>query len=354
MTVELVTGVGRSDHVDSADVRAFNATVLGGGRYILKGCECTVVNSNTVRIEDGEMMLDGAHVRVKGGEEVELQSGSIGLNRSDLIVVRYQRDDEGYEDSPITVIVGTPVEGSASDPSYVDGSILDDDVQVDIPIYRIPIAEMTVGEPELLIDTQASLISKVTEVINDLSGKADTTDVEELLKGKSDTTHKHSAADITSGALSIARGGTGSTSGSAALTALGIKSWLLSNIFKVGYVWVSYTNTSPSSILGGTWTPITGRFPYFNAGTTTGGSNTHTHNLSGTGYAAIITNAQTVRYAYSDNVKWTPNYYLDTGSGSSEGSSSSERTSATNLLGKTSSTSNMPSYQELFAWRRTA
>ena len=345
MTVELVTGVGRSDHVDSTDVRAFNAAVLGGGRYILKGCECTVVNSNTVRIEDGEMMLDGAHVRVKGGEEVELQSGSIGLNRSDLIVVRYQRDDEGYEDSPVTVIVGTPVEGSASDPSYVDGSILDDDVQVDIPIYRIPIAEMTVGEPELLIDTQASLISKVTEVINDLSGKADTTDVEDLLKEKSDTTHKHSAADITSGALPITRGGTGSTSGSAALTALGIKSWLLSNIFKVGYVWASYTNTSPSSILGGTWTPITGRFPYFNADTSTGGSNTHTLTASQLPRDGSCIELASVYYAVNSG--------SSSGHTTAWGNHGGTPVSA-NLFGSNKGHNNMPAYQSLYAWRRTA
>lgn len=55
-----------------------------------------------------------------------------------------------------------------------------------------------------------------------------------------------------------------------------LKSYLLNNIYKVGYVWISYTNTSPASIIGGSWVAITGRFPYFNAGTSQGGSNSHT------------------------------------------------------------------------------
>jgi hypothetical protein len=51
---------------------------------------------------------------------------------------------------------------------------------------------------------------------------------------------------------------------------------VIDELFGVGYVWISYTDRSPASLIGGIWTPITGRFPYFNAGSDTGGSNTHT------------------------------------------------------------------------------
>lgn len=50
--------------------------------------------------------------------------------------------------------------------------------------------------------------------------------------------------------------------------------------FPIGFVYSSMNSTSPASIFGGSWTEIKGRFPYFNAGTETGGSNTHTHGLS--------------------------------------------------------------------------
>ena len=46
--------------------------------------------------------------------------------------------------------------------------------------------------------------------------------------------------------------------------------------YPVGAIYISYYSTSPASLFGGTWLAITGRFPYFNAGTDTGGSNTHT------------------------------------------------------------------------------
>lgn len=40
----------------------------------------------------------------------------------------------------------------------------------------------------------------------------------------------------------------------------------------VGSVYISYTSTSPSSRFGGSWTKISGYFPYFGSGTSTGGS----------------------------------------------------------------------------------
>lgn len=43
--------------------------------------------------------------------------------------------------------------------------------------------------------------------------------------------------------------------------------------FPVGFIYMSYTNTSPASIFGGQWSAITGRFLYANASIGTGGNN---------------------------------------------------------------------------------
>lgn len=142
----------------------------------------------------------------------------------------------------------------------------------------------------------------------------------------------------------VQNGGTGATSGSSALSNLGIKSWLLDNVFKVGYVWVSYTSTSPASIIGGTWTAITGRFPYFNAGTSVGGSNTHT-----------LTVDQIPSHHHGLRLDWF-NY---AGSGISDAYSNNTNAQldaggSTRDTGGGGSHNNMPAYQTLYAWRRTA
>lgn len=220
MTVELITGQGSTDHIGSEDIGEYQAYTFGTGCYVLNGCECTVVDSNTVRIAKGMMLVEGRHVRVKGSEDLKIQSGSTGLKRNDLIVVRYTRDSNRIEDAPLAVIPGTATEGAATDPSYVQGSVLAEDSAADFPLYRIPIDGLAVGEPVLLMDRQEPFVG-----------------------------HKHSADEINGIALKA---------------------------YPVGAYYISESATSPASLFGGTWTQVTGRFLRAANDTATGGSDTHT------------------------------------------------------------------------------
>lgn len=115
----------------------------------------------------------------------------------------------------------------------------------------------------------------------------------------------------------------------------------------VGSVYISYNSTSPSSRFGGSWTSITGRFPYFNSGTSTGGHNSitlstsqmpkHGHDSAGTGF---VVNPKSI--SASSVTGGTGGGYV--------GLAQAEYT-ATN--GSGSSINIMPSYQTLYAWRRT-
>ena len=117
-------------------------------------------------------------------------------------------------------------------------------------------------------------------------------------------------------------------------------------MFKVGYVWISYTDTSPSGLVGGTWTPITGVFPYFNAGTGTGGSNTHTLNVSEM--------PSHNHYPLHGNVETS---VVTTGGGAAGAriplNGASYATDTLRDTGGSLPHNNMPAYQTLYAWRRT-
>lgn len=323
MAIELITGRAGRAHVDSSDVRAFNAYVNASGRYVLHGGGATMESANDLHILPAEILVDGAHVRITGtGEEVTLENGASSYDRIDIVALHYTStgsDDSRVESVALEVIKGTPVDtgGEAQDPAMpVPGtSILDGSSEVYVPYVRVKITGLVPGDPEEILPDRV-------QMVNDMI--------------------------------------TGSNSGAGALDSLGIKKWLLDNVFKVGFVWVSYTSTSPASILGGTWTPITGRFPYFDAGTGTGGSNTHTlstgempsHNHSLRGY--------------------TWNWGVQPGSGLKLGVNDVgavyigdpfvENSLATvqnvynwsNASGGGASHNNMPAYQTLYAWRRTA
>lgn len=119
---------------------------------------------------------------------------------------------------------------------------------------------------------------------------------------------------------------------------------IIDNLFGVGYVWISYTDRSPASLIGGTWTPITGRFPYFNAGNSIGGANSQTLSIAQMpSHAHPYTDYHTVVQQY-EGLASQPCVSYDTdnwGDGRS-----------TKAVGGGQPYNNMPAYQTLYAWRR--
>lgn len=119
---------------------------------------------------------------------------------------------------------------------------------------------------------------------------------------------------------------------------------IIDELFGVGYVWISYTDKSPASLVGGVWTPITGRFPYFNSGNSIGGANSQTLSIAQMpSHAHPYTNYHTVVQQY-EGLDSKPCVSYDTdnwGDGKS-----------TKAVGGGQPFNNMPAYQTLYAWRR--
>lgn len=113
-------------------------------------------------------------------------------------------------------------------------------------------------------------------------------------------------------------------------------------------MYVAYNSTTPATRFGGTWTAITGRFPYFNAGTDTGGANTVTLTVDQIPKHSHVSNA---RVQWYDTTSWGISAtWADSGT-----NLGMDRTSViTSSTGGGKSHNNMPAYQTLYAWRRTA
>lgn len=162
--MNLVTGYTGQAHVTAADDGALNAALVGSGQYVLptgNQLQANVITSNSVRVLDGDALMQGRHIRIEPGTSVDLtiENGATGYYRNDLIVIRYAKESStGVETANLTVIKGTATTGQAADPSYTSGDILNDAaVANDMPLYRVVLEGLNVKELVPLYDVPASV-----------------------------------------------------------------------------------------------------------------------------------------------------------------------------------------------------
>lgn len=155
--LHLVTGYAGQAHVTAADDGSFNTAIFGNGQYVLdigNKFAASVVSNNKITIADGDLLMQGRHVRLNEGTTVDLTitNGTQGKLRNDLIVARYTKDSvSGVEQVNLVVIKGTAVNSNPVDPEYTSGDIINDHVLLnDMPLYRVPLNGLNVGTPVAL------------------------------------------------------------------------------------------------------------------------------------------------------------------------------------------------------------
>lgn len=161
MSIELVTGYAGAPHVSAADHGALNADIFGRGKYGMIGgssLEHEIINNNTVRIKDGDIVLNGRFIRLTAFEDVTIENGRTGYNRNDLICMRYSIDlGTAVESANLIVLKGEAVEGEAVDPAFEDGDVLNGDPVVDMPLYRVRLEGLNIASVDKLFKDGAKL-----------------------------------------------------------------------------------------------------------------------------------------------------------------------------------------------------
>lgn len=150
--MEIITGYTGKPHVTSEQDRDVNIGVVGEGSYVLQtGMQLAaeVSYNNEIKIRDGVLMHQGCTASIKKNtyDSLTITNGSQGMKRVDLIVARYEKNqDNGIESLDLKVIQGTPAESNPAAPQYTEGDIQAGDYVADMPMYQVIIEGLNITE----------------------------------------------------------------------------------------------------------------------------------------------------------------------------------------------------------------
>ena len=179
--MEIITGYRGKPHVTPEQDRDVNIGVVGDGSYVLQtGMQLAaeVSSNNEVKIRDGVLMHQGCTASIKKNtyDSLTIINGSQGMKRIDLIVARYEKNqDNGIESLDLKVIQGTPAESTPTVPEYTEGDIQAGDYVADMPMYQVIIDGLNITEVKKVFEV-APDIGALKKEIAELNSKIITTD----------------------------------------------------------------------------------------------------------------------------------------------------------------------------------
>lgn len=173
MSLHLITGYAGQAHITAADNASFNISMFGNGEFVFdRGNKfaAEIISNNLIRILDGDMMIQGRHVRLQENtyEELVIENGSQGMYRNDLIVARYSKDSTtGVEKCEFVVLKGEASAIASVDPEYTTGDITEqgNDLVTEFPLYRIKLNGLNIESVVRLFDIEKTLQAYKDETV---------------------------------------------------------------------------------------------------------------------------------------------------------------------------------------------
>ena len=170
--MEIITGYTGKPHVTAEQDRDVNEGIFDTGSFVLKtGSQLAaeLVSNNEIKVRDGVLVIQGCTAVIKKNtyDPVTIANGSQGMKRIDLIVARYNKNEETkIEEVMLKVIQGTPNASTAAVPTYKTGDIQSGDLVADMPLYKVTLDGLNVTSVDKMftvIPTLPELSSKLTK-----------------------------------------------------------------------------------------------------------------------------------------------------------------------------------------------
>lgn len=168
--MKIMTGKTGTPHVTSQQFRQLVEGTVGQDSYILQSgenLEPELQTNNLLKIRSGIMSHHGnlSIVDIGTYDEVTIANGTQGMQRIDLVVNRYTRNESsGIEANAWVVIQGAPAASNPQVPAYTEGNLQDGDLVDDCPVFEVHLNGINVTGVVKLLD--------VVPNVSELNGKS--------------------------------------------------------------------------------------------------------------------------------------------------------------------------------------
>ena len=178
--MEIITGYTGKPHVTAEQDRDVNEGIFDTGSFVLKtGSQLAaeLVSNNEIKVRDGVLVIQGCTAVIKKNtyDSVTIANGSQGMKRIDLIVARYNKNEETkIEEVMLKVIQGTPNASTAAVPTYKTGDIQSGDLVADMPLYKVTLDGLNVTSVDKMFTVIPTLPELSSNLVN-INSKITTT-----------------------------------------------------------------------------------------------------------------------------------------------------------------------------------
>ena len=188
ITTTLMDSYAGGPHITETQIGLANQATFGADDYVLEGgreSEAQVLTNNSIRIFDAVYCIQGRRdvIPASGYTDVTIANGTQGMNRNDIIVRRYKKNESSeIESTEYAVIKGTPNAGAAVDPEVTTGDIRSGATLHEMALYRVKITglNITAVEPMFnILKNMASLQKELAELNSNIK----------ILNSKNDNGH---------------------------------------------------------------------------------------------------------------------------------------------------------------------
>ena len=189
--MKIMTGKTGAPHVTSQQFRQLVEGAVGQGSYILQSgenLEPELQTNNLLKIRSGMMSHHGnlSVVDIGTYDEVTIANGTQGMQRIDLVVNRYTRNESsGIEANAWIVIQGAPAASNPQVPAYTEGNLQEGDLVDDCPVFEVHLNGINVTEVVKLLEVSPdipTLNASLSELIgNSMYNPGDSASIKNLL-----------------------------------------------------------------------------------------------------------------------------------------------------------------------------